>query len=407
FNRNLFLGLRNDPDVIRLQNFLRSGGFFAYPESTGNFFAVTQQAVIQFQQTHNISPRSGYVGSITRAKINEIIATGSGTTSPLEDILFPPNTDDPFPYNLATGMRENTDVIRLQEILRSLGFFPYPTSTGNYFSFTGEGVKKYQLMRRIAPADGEFKGLTRFTMNHELLAGIIEADGDSNRVDPVPQTATSTWNGKIAISRFSGKSTDPLNESITLTNKTKIESIDISGWYLETGFGKRATIPLVYNLPGLPDSSLQRLTVPPGGTITITAGEQSKRINFRENMCTGYFAEQSDFKPSLSRRCPRVDTEKLAYTLDDKCLLLLPKIGACKVPTQSQYFAQSAECTDYMIQNLNYAGCVRNYRNDEKFYSDKWFIWLQRSTSDELFRNIHDSITLYDSNGKFVDMRAY
>lgn len=405
FTRNLFLGLREDPDVLRLQEFLRKDGFFTYPESTGNFFTATQKAVIQFQKTHSITPATGYVGTLTRTKINELMTNSDDSAK--DRGLFPPNTNDPFPYNLSSGMRENPDVVRLQETLRSLGFFPYPISTGNYFSFTNEGVKKYQMSRHITPANGEFNGVTRFIMNQELLAGIIEADGDSSRVQPEFATATSTWNGKIIITRFSGKSTDPLSESVTITNRGKIESVDITGWYLETSRGMRIIIPLVYNLPGLLDSSLQRLSVPPGGNVVITVGAQSKRMNFRENMCTGYFAEQSEFKPALSRRCPRPDTEELADTLDDKCLLTLPKVSTCKVPTQSQFFGQSTACTDYMIQNLSYAGCVRNNRNNEKFYSDKWFIWLQRETSEELFRNVHDSITLYDDNGKFVDKRTY
>jgi len=55
--------MRQDPDVVVLQDFLRSRGFFDYSVSTGNYFTVTLQAVKKFQQTYNIFPLAGYFGS--------------------------------------------------------------------------------------------------------------------------------------------------------------------------------------------------------------------------------------------------------------------------------------------------------------------------------------------------------
>lgn len=62
-------------DNVRcLQGFLKQQGVEIYPEGllTGNFGNLTKQAVIRFQQKHGI-PGTGFVGPITRAKINQML----------------------------------------------------------------------------------------------------------------------------------------------------------------------------------------------------------------------------------------------------------------------------------------------------------------------------------------------
>lgn len=75
FDRNLYLGLRNDPDVSNLQEFLADQGFYNNIIS-GNFFILTRNAVKKFQSSHGIKP-SGYFGSLTRAVANKILS-GAG-----------------------------------------------------------------------------------------------------------------------------------------------------------------------------------------------------------------------------------------------------------------------------------------------------------------------------------------
>jgi len=133
-------------------------------------------------------------------------------------------------------------------------------------------------------------------------------------------------------------------------------------------------------------------------------GKQEKYSAFRENICTGYFTEHTNFTPSISKQCPQPDTFDLLY-LGDKCIATIDKIPRCTIPTATHFFAQSSECSSYMIQNFTYAGCVRNYRNDEDFYENQWYVWLNRDT--ELFRNIHETLLLRDAAGKFVDGQQY
>ena len=56
FDRDLYYGLRNDPDVSNLQEFLIDQGFLKGVQ-TGNYFLLTQKAVQQFQSAHSLRPR--------------------------------------------------------------------------------------------------------------------------------------------------------------------------------------------------------------------------------------------------------------------------------------------------------------------------------------------------------------
>lgn len=83
FARDLYFGMRSDPDVVRLQQFLQSQGFFTYPQFTGNYFTVTQEAVKSFQRARGIQPVSGYFGPRSRAAVALIPGPGGGSATGL------------------------------------------------------------------------------------------------------------------------------------------------------------------------------------------------------------------------------------------------------------------------------------------------------------------------------------
>jgi len=80
FNRNLYYGLTNDAGVLALQQFLTAQGDYSGPIS-GNFFSLTQKAVVQFQQNNGIAPASGYFGSFTRAAANNLLSQQSSASA--------------------------------------------------------------------------------------------------------------------------------------------------------------------------------------------------------------------------------------------------------------------------------------------------------------------------------------
>lgn len=71
---NLFLGVSNKNDVMCLQSFLKAQGNSIYPEGlvTGYFGPLTRAAVIKFQAKYQI-PNTGFVGPMTRTKINQML----------------------------------------------------------------------------------------------------------------------------------------------------------------------------------------------------------------------------------------------------------------------------------------------------------------------------------------------
>ncbi len=71
WQRDLYFGLTNDPDVLALQKALTLEGVYSGP-LTGNFFSLTAAAVQAFQRKHNftgVSPH-GEVGPYTRQVLN-------------------------------------------------------------------------------------------------------------------------------------------------------------------------------------------------------------------------------------------------------------------------------------------------------------------------------------------------
>ncbi len=70
---NLYFGL-NSQQVSCLQEFLTSQGQQIYPQAivSGYFGSLTKMAVIKFQEKYGI-PSTGYVGVLTRAKINQML----------------------------------------------------------------------------------------------------------------------------------------------------------------------------------------------------------------------------------------------------------------------------------------------------------------------------------------------
>jgi len=84
---NLYWGVNNINQVKCLQGFLKSQGADIYPEGlvTGNFGSLTNSAVIRFQEKYafeilnplGLTNGTGYVGNLTRQKINFILGASN------------------------------------------------------------------------------------------------------------------------------------------------------------------------------------------------------------------------------------------------------------------------------------------------------------------------------------------
>ncbi len=76
-SNNLYVGVSDRFAVSCLQQFLKSQGGDIYPEGliTGVFGNLTKKSVINFQKKYNI-PLTGFVGVLTRQKINQLLNGG-------------------------------------------------------------------------------------------------------------------------------------------------------------------------------------------------------------------------------------------------------------------------------------------------------------------------------------------
>jgi peptidoglycan hydrolase-like protein with peptidoglycan-binding domain len=77
-NSNLQYGARGQA-VTELQNFLISKGFLS-TQATGNFYSLTQKAVITYQQSVGL-PNTGFVGPMTRTKINAELSVANAPST--------------------------------------------------------------------------------------------------------------------------------------------------------------------------------------------------------------------------------------------------------------------------------------------------------------------------------------
>lgn len=317
-------------------------------------------------------------------------------------LFLPSIVSAQFTRDLYFGLRNDPEVVRLQEFLRGLGHFTYPESTGNFFLLTLQAVQGFQASYNISPVSGFFGPRSRAVANRlPGAASGVPAAGPP----PLPaqiSSQASPYKGKIEIVSLRGSGTAPESEQITLANKSSIETISITGFRVENSRGRSFEIPKGNELPGSSATANDSIRLRPGDQAVITLGRQERQINFRENLCTGYFDEFSKFSPSLSHRCPRINPREFPQ-LSDRCISKLGSVSSCRMMKADEF--TDAGCIAFAQEHLNYSGCVRDHRERPDFYSKRWLVWMQHS--GEFFRNVIERVTLKDQQGRAVDEHSY
>lgn len=330
-----------------------------------------------------------------------------------------------FNKNVYFGMQNNADVVRLQNFLKSQGYFN-GLANGSYDIPTLHAVMTFQYDHGIPAVGGYFGPQSRIEANRILAprpaptpastpsqtnsgmesggTGVTGGMGDTF-IPPAPPQAppgNPSYKGKLVISSVSGTSQSPVYESITIRNQTEKETIPLTGFRIENSYHEAFVIPDAYGLPGLASSSRDPIFLKPGDYAVITAGTQERRMDFRENLCTGYFTQSSQFIPDLTQQCPRPDTSRILY-LTDECIRKVESVSLCRMPNVAGEF--NADCAAFLSEHYRYSACVDENRADPNFYSHRWLIWMQRNT--EFLRNVHDVVQLLDSKGKVVSEWDY
>lgn len=137
FATNLVVGSRSQ-DVINLQAILKAEGLFNYPSTTNYFGNVTKQAVIGFQKKYNLSPAVGYVGSLTRAKLNQLYGGGTVAAS------LPPTVAGSLVGPLGVGMKSDQVKILQTYLAKDSSIYPEGAIDGRYGPSVVKAVERFQ-----------------------------------------------------------------------------------------------------------------------------------------------------------------------------------------------------------------------------------------------------------------------
>lgn len=224
----------------------------------------------------------------------------------------------------------------------------------------------------------------------------------------------SPYRGAVTMSHsVSGAgSSNPQYEYIEIQVAGNATSpINLSGWTIESdASGSSMTIPKGTEVPtsGIVNAS-QDIILTAGMRALIISGPSPIGASFRENKCMGYFSAFQTFYPSISQNCPTPSTELSSfygpdYIRDAACIDYVNKISRCQ-PVLSPPVTVTGACQAFLVQHLNYNGCITAHQNDADFKGSAWRIYLGRSNS--MWRTQHEFIKLKDANGKTVDAFSY
>jgi len=225
----------------------------------------------------------------------------------------------------------------------------------------------------------------------------------------------SLYQDKISIERGTATYTDPSAEYLVLTNDRKNkEKINISGWSItSSATGKNITIGEASYLPYTSKTNPQQpIFLSPGDKAYVTTGRSPIGTSFRTNLCTGYFEQFQDFKPSLKNECPRIVNEenfKIKISgpnaLNDACIDFIERMRTCTINAKPLPLTMQYECSSFINSEINYQTCVTNHKNEEDFYKSEWRIFLNRD--EELWKAKRETIRLLDADGKVIDSLSY
>ncbi len=224
----------------------------------------------------------------------------------------------------------------------------------------------------------------------------------------------SPYRGIVLMSHYvSGAgATDPKNEYIEISVPRDARvPVNLSGWSLVSdASGSRTVIPKGTEVPTSGTiNAAQDIVLSPGDRAIVVSGQSPIGASFRENKCIGYFSTFQKFSPSLPQNCP-VPSDELAafygpdYIRDAACIDAMQKVSRCQVMLTPPPTASNA-CQNFVVQYLNYNGCVTAHRNDADFEGNIWRIYLGRTSP--MWRTKHEIVKLLDMNGKTVDAFSY
>ena len=169
----------------------------------------------------------------------------------------------------------------------------------------------------------------------------------------------SLFKGRVAISSVSRFG----SQQISLRAAYGAEPVDITGWRIKSEKRGETVIGRGIGLPHFEGASDVLL----GGSETaeIYTGLSPLGSSFRVNDCFGWLSNLYNLGYSLSY-CPRIQLAELGG-LDSACQELILNTS-CRAPAADVLNNYSAQCRNWVDQNLNYGACVNKYKTGANFY---------------------------------------
>lgn len=212
FNRNLFYGLTNDPDVRRLQTFLSARGLFSGP-ITGGFFSLTQTAVKRFQASQNIQ-QTGYFGPLSRASANKLQApTISAIDGPTllkatETANWTVRANDPNGASLVYGVDWGDGIVS-----------PFTTSNSISHKYSASGMFTMRVsVKNVQGLTASYAQAIQVDVSTVILPLEIKTISNLNGTVNSPLQATFTVSGGIPAYRWDASGTPDGLQIISLTD---------------------------------------------------------------------------------------------------------------------------------------------------------------------------------------------
>ncbi len=219
---------------------------------------------------------------------------------------------------------------------------------------------------------------------------------------------SSSYKGKISLSVWSAKETDPQKEYVEIRAYSDFKPVSVSDWTIEGRNGLKLSLGRGSKLFFLSQPSNQEpIILEPNGVIAVVSGKSPVGASFRLNLCTGYFNQFQSFTPYLSEECPRIKDEDIPQNYPDACVDYIRGLSSCRMPANIPYETSikiGNDCTIFINQRASYSGCVSAYKNENNFYKNEWRVYLNREKEIWATR---DTIILRDQEGKVVDKESY
>lgn len=209
FTKNLTVGAKGE-DVKQLQSILIAGGYLKIAAPTSYFGPATKAAVIAWQKAVGISPTSGFVGALSRAKLNSTVSTGGTVVTATDSYLkveVVPSLGGTLPssslYNKVLNLKltAGKDAVVVTGITATRGGFIANTRI-NGVSVWDEAGKRYGNIVSSLTSDGK-----------------VSVNFGS---DPMTVPAGTTKNLSVAINLDSTTTSASLNFGVMASSDIKV-----------------------------------------------------------------------------------------------------------------------------------------------------------------------------------------